>query len=199
MWEPKLLARLDSIKRHLMTGMAPHYVVDEIECLQRDIDEEMRATSRPRDYARYKPVIQWSGEFVEIKDICLTGVPIDHYYFRGSSDDLELDLKIDETPLQFDTREYPMDAKILKTPQSSRFEGDLYRSKDGWVRQLKIAPHETYGDKHPPGVHGYTPPKSNCPEYVEGPPPTWVTSMKVSENPYYGDKPLKTFAGSDLR
>ena len=92
-----------------------------------------------------------------------------HDYFRGSSDDLELDLKIDETPLQFDTREYPMDAKILKTPQSSRFEGDLYRSKDGWVRQLKIDSHDTQGDKFPKGGHGCAPPKTNCPEYADGP------------------------------
>ncbi len=35
-------------------------------------------------------------------------------------------------------------------------------------------------------------------EYVEGPPPTWVTSLKVPKNPNFGDKPLKTFAGRDL-
>jgi len=142
MWEPKLLARLDSIKHHLMSGMATPYVIDEIECLQRDIDEEMRATSRPRDYARYKPVIQWSGEFVEIKDICLTGVPIDHDYFRGSSDDLELDLKIDETPLQFDTREYPVHG--YKKPEPGEYvEGP----KSTWVSTMKIGREATQGAK----------------------------------------------------
>ena len=92
-----------------------------------------------------------------------------------------------------------MDAKVIKTPQSRQFEGDIYRSKDMCICQLQISTPETQGDKHPPGVHGYTPQKSNCPEYVEGPQPTWVTSLKVPKNPNYGNKPLKTFAGRDLR
>jgi len=137
MYEPKLLARLDSIKHHLMSGMATPYVIDEIECLQRDLEKEMRATSRPRDYARYHPEIQWSGEFSQIKDIRLIDVSWDPHDVHSSSDDLEQYLKIDETQLR--------------------------------------------------------------PEYVEGPQPTWVTSLKIPKNPNYGDKPLKTIAGSDLR
>lgn len=53
MWEPKLQARLDSIKHHLMTGMAPHYVVDEIECLQRDLELEMKPN---QDYDWLQPL-----------------------------------------------------------------------------------------------------------------------------------------------
>jgi len=112
----------------------------------------MRATSRRSDYSRYKPTIEFQGDFVEIKDIRLTGVPLDHDYFCGSSDDLEPDLKIDETPLQFDSGRY-----------------DLHPEVKHWLCQLKIEPPATQGEKHPLGVHGYTPQKSNCPEYVEGP------------------------------
>jgi len=115
MWEPKLLARLDSIKRHLMTGMAPPFVIDEIEVLQRDIEREMRC----------RPGYELKGVFTKTEDI----------YFVPT--------------LLFDTRDYPMDAKVLKTPQSSRFEGDIYRSKDGWFCQIKIEPHATHGDKQP--------------------------------------------------
>lgn len=182
MWEPKLLARLDSIKHHLMSGMATPYVIDEIECLQRDIDEEMRATSRRSDYSRYKPTIEFQGDFVEIKDIRLTGVPLDHDYFRGSSDDQEpahdyvpgngeilgtrkkhRPMEIDETPLQFDSGRYDLHPKVAH-----------------WICQLKIDPRATQGEKgiggellRPISIHSNPHPKPDCPEYVESPPPTW--------------------------
>ena len=143
MWEPKLLARLDSIKRHLMTGMATHYVIDEIECLQRDLEQEMRATSTPRDYERYKPVIQWSGEFQEIKDIRLTDVPVDYDWLQP----LEISLP--------DGKKVPYMMPIK------------YRSTPSLI--IKIDSHATQGDKFPKGGHGCAPPKTNCPEYADGP------------------------------
>lgn len=166
MWEPKLLARLDSIKHHLMTGMAPPFVIDEIECLQRDIEREMKS-NRDQDY------IPGNGDILGTRKKHRPGYELKRVFTK--TEDIYFD-----TTLRFDTRDYPMDAKVLKTPQSSRFEGDIYRSKDGWIFQLKIEPQATQGEKgiggellRPISIQSNPHPKPDCPEYVESPPPTW--------------------------
>ena len=174
MYEPKLLARLDSIKHHLMSGMATPYVIDEIECLQRDIEAELRVNSHPRvqDHLRSqgedKPgadfTISVSGLVGEIKNVKLVERPLDSAWDRINRGDYD-ELKVIDVHMP--------SGRTIKTPLP--------------IKHFAVAPLvikiKTPGPEPEP-----KPDWCNGLEYIDGPVQAWVTTLKINPKATHGDK-----------